>query len=64
MEHYFSEHPKSSFVPERFNIEILGQNIIINSGSGLFSLKELDFGTGLLIENSKIPTNDAEVLDL
>ena len=64
MEHYFSENPKSSFKPERFNVEILGQNIIINSGSGLFSLKELGFGTGLLINNSKIPKDDAEVLDL
>lgn len=64
MEHYFSEHPKSQFVKERFNIEILGEKFIINSGSGLFSLGELDFGTKLLIENAKIQRDDSEILDL
>ncbi len=64
MEHYFSEHPKSSFVKERFEVKLLGEKVIINSGSGIFSLKELDFGTGLLIENCKIPKKDSEVLDL
>jgi 16S rRNA (guanine1207-N2)-methyltransferase len=64
MEHYFSERPKSQFIKERFEIEILGEKFMINSGSGLFSLKELDFGTKLLIENAKIPKEDAEILDL
>jgi 16S rRNA G1207 methylase RsmC len=67
MEHYFSEHPKSSFTKEKFYVEILGEKISINSGSGLFSLKEIDFGTELLIKNAKFPNNsdeNAEVLDL
>jgi 16S rRNA G1207 methylase RsmC len=64
MEHYFSENPKSSFVKEKFEIEVLGEKIIINSGSGLFSLKELDFGTELLIKNAKIPSPDSIALDL
>ncbi|HYD03572.1 MAG TPA: methyltransferase [Alphaproteobacteria bacterium] len=64
MEHYFTENPKSQFLKEKFEVDILGEHIIINSGSGLFSLKELDFGTKLLIENSKIPKKDARVLDL
>ena len=70
MEHYFSENPKSSFIKEKFEIEIIGSRLIINSGSGLFSLKELDFGTELLIKNAKIPTaqdkniKETEVLDL
>ena len=64
MEHYFSPDPKSSFRKERFEIEILDEHIMINSGSGLFSLKELDFGTQLLIENAKITKEDSKVLDL
>jgi 16S rRNA (guanine1207-N2)-methyltransferase len=64
MEHYFSEHPKSQFIKEKFQIEILGEKFVINSGSGLFSLKELDFGTKLLIDNAKIPSEDSEILDL
>jgi 16S rRNA G1207 methylase RsmC len=63
-EHYFSEQPKGRFVRERFDVEVLGEKLIINSGSGIFSLKELDFGTKLLIENAKIPGKDSEVLDL
>jgi 16S rRNA G1207 methylase RsmC len=63
-EHYFTEKPQSEFRKERFIVEILGQKVIINSGSGIFSLKEMDFGTELLIKNSKIPKDDAEVLDL
>ncbi|MGV8171599.1 MAG: class I SAM-dependent methyltransferase [Candidatus Woesearchaeota archaeon] len=64
MEHYFSEQPKSLFVEEIFEVEILGEKFVINSGSGLFSLKELDFGTRLLIENAKIPKTCTEILDL
>jgi 16S rRNA (guanine1207-N2)-methyltransferase len=64
MEHYFSEHPNGRFVKEKFDVELFGKKFIINSGSGLFSLKELDFGTKLLIENAKIPKPDSEILDL
>ncbi|MGV8086404.1 MAG: class I SAM-dependent methyltransferase [Candidatus Woesearchaeota archaeon] len=64
MEHYFSENPKSQFIKEKFDIEILGNIIHINSGSGLFSLKELDFGTELLIKNAKIINDTSKVLDL
>ena len=67
MEHYFSENPKSSFRKERFDVDILGEHITINSGSGLFSLKELDFGTELLIKNAKLPEEKKEnlkILDL
>lgn len=64
MEHYFSEHPRSEFIKERFDVEILDERFIINSGSGLFSLKDIDFGTKLLIENAKIPEEDSEILDL
>ncbi|MGV8141345.1 MAG: class I SAM-dependent methyltransferase [Candidatus Woesearchaeota archaeon] len=64
MEHYFSERQKSQFIKEKFDIEILDEKFIINSGSGLFSLKELDFGTKLLIENAKLPREDCDILDL
>jgi 16S rRNA (guanine1207-N2)-methyltransferase len=64
MEHYFSENPKSAFIKERFETELLGEKVIINSGSGLFSLKKPDFGTELLIKNAKILDDDSKVLDL
>jgi 16S rRNA (guanine1207-N2)-methyltransferase len=64
MEHYFSENPKSTFIKEKFETEPLGEKININSGSGLFSLKEIDFGTELLIKNAKIINENSKILDL
>lgn len=62
MEHYFTEKPKSRNRKEQFKTVILENSIIINSSSGIFSLKDIDFGTRLLIENAKI--RGEEVLDL
>jgi 16S rRNA G1207 methylase RsmC len=62
MEHYFTENPKSKLRKTSFKTKILGNDIIINSSSGIFSVKEIDFGTRLLIENAKI--NGKKILDL
>lgn len=62
MEHYFTEKPKSRLRRESFKTRIMGKDILINSSSGIFSVKEIDFGTRLLIENAKI--NGKEILDL
>lgn len=71
MEHYFSEQPTSLFIKEKFETEVLGDKVIINSGSGLFSLKKPDFGSELLIKTFKLPDTlsddkktNLEVLDL
>lgn len=66
-EHYFSEKPKGMLKKEYFEIDILDEKIKINSSSGIFSMKELDFGTKLLIENAKIENKNKErkeILDL
>ncbi len=62
MEHYFTSKPRSVIRKQSFKTRILGNDIVINSSSGIFSVKEIDFGTRLLIENSKI--NGKEILDL
>ena len=59
VEHYFSEKPKGSFRKEEFIITIGTEQFTIHSGSGVFSLKELDFGTKLLIEHMQIPKHAA-----
>jgi 16S rRNA (guanine1207-N2)-methyltransferase len=61
--HYFSEKPGYIFKKESFEVDILNQHIKINSGSGIFSLKELDFGSKILVENAKL-SKDSSVLDL
>ena len=64
-EHYFSEKPSVPFRKESFVARIFdGEDITIQSGSGIFSLKELDFGTKLLIAHAKIPKTSCTVLDL
>ena len=65
-DHYFSEKPRSNIREEKFIINLLGNEIAINSCSGLFSMRKLDFGTRLLIENTKIDniSNDSKLLDL
>lgn len=63
-EHYFSEKPKSELVREHFSVPILGHSLEINSGSGIFSLKYMDSGTKLLIENAKPTLQTHDVLDL
>lgn len=63
MEHYFSKNPKTLLRRESFEANILGNDIRINSASGIFSMSRLDFGTRLLVENAKI-SNGANVLDL
>lgn len=61
-EHYFTQNPKVPLKKEKFKTRIAGHDLIISSASGIFSIKEIDFGTRLLIENSKIIGSD--ILDL
>lgn len=62
MEHYFTSSPSSPIRKTSFKTRILGQEITINTSSGIFSAKEIDFGTRLLIENAKIHSEN--LLDL
>ncbi len=63
-EHYFSKNPKGEFRKECFEVDILDETVKINSGSGIFSLDKLDFGTELLIKNAKIENKKLHILDL
>ncbi|MBN2142107.1 class I SAM-dependent methyltransferase [Candidatus Woesearchaeota archaeon] len=63
VEHYFTERPMSKRQELSFKTKLLGNVLTIHSASSIFSLKEVDFGTRLLIENAQIPQG-AKVLDL
>jgi 16S rRNA (guanine1207-N2)-methyltransferase len=60
-EHYFTEKPTGSSKREVYNAIIKGQKFNIATYSGIFSLKELDFGSRMLIENAQVK---GSVLDL
>ena len=62
MEHYFSPNPKSALKKQIFKSRILGNDIQVTSSSGIFSVREIDFGSRLLSENAKI--QGKSVLDL
>jgi 16S rRNA (guanine1207-N2)-methyltransferase len=61
--HYFSEDPK---VPARFGLVrtcLLGRPFEFTTGSGVFSVKQIDLGTRVLIENMILPDSGC-VLDV
>lgn len=60
-EHYFTEKPTGISKREVYTAIIKGQKFNITTYSGIFSLKELDFGSRLLIENAQVK---GSVLDL
>jgi len=64
-DHYFSENPSSSYIEEEINVDVLGIHFRIKSASGIFSRKELDNASRLLIETVFPSINDGEnILDL
>jgi len=63
MEHYFTENPKSREIISEIKVLAFGKSYDFFTASGLFSWKELDKGSKLLLESVHIP--DCEhVLDL
>ncbi|MDI3474005.1 MAG: rRNA (guanine1207-N2)-methyltransferase [Candidatus Woesearchaeota archaeon] len=63
--HYFSENPSSDYIEEEINVDVLGIHFKIKSASGIFSRKELDNASRLLIESVFPFIKDGEkILDL
>ncbi|MBI3033043.1 class I SAM-dependent methyltransferase [Candidatus Woesearchaeota archaeon] len=62
-QHYYSEKQRSSLKPNKITYNILGNELSITTGSGVFSRKKIDRGTEILIENAIIKDND-QVLDM
>ena len=62
-DHYFSKNPTSKTQYGRLQVRLRGNEFEILTASGLFSWKELDLGTAVLVENMIIDDFD-DVLDL
>jgi 16S rRNA (guanine1207-N2)-methyltransferase len=62
-EHYFSPRPESALTLHDIAVRELGQDIVIKGASGLFSAKETDKGTLLLIRKAQV-NKGSRVLDL
>jgi len=62
-EHYFSERPTSSEERRTFKARLLGNEIVFNTGAGVFSRLRIDPGTRLLVESAPLPER-GRLLDL
>jgi len=63
MTHYYSKTQTSDLQISTIQARLRGKEIKLSSGSGVFSVKKIDRGTELLIEECHIK-NDDKVLDL
>lgn len=62
-EHYFTKRPQSKEIKKRFTQILRGNEIELETSSGMFSTQKIDLGTKLLIEDSIIPAT-GKILDL
>lgn len=63
MAHYYSQQQTSALKPNKIVYTLLGNELSITTGSGVFSKRKIDRGTEILIENAIIKDHD-EVLDM
>ena len=64
MSHYFENDNNLKSEIEEFNVSIRNKTFFFNTDNGVFSKKELDFGTKLLIENVLNENIQGNILDL
>lgn len=62
-EHYYTEEPKSKYVPYFIRTRILDFDLVFKSASGIFSAREIDKASLLLINNAEVHAH-SKVLDL
>ncbi len=64
IEHYYTESPKSKYFEyELEDLKIRGVEVKLRSATGLFSSKEVDFASEVLVNNMQVP-NNGQILDL
>lgn len=63
-EHYYSQTPSSSSNPQIWNYTLRGHEFIFTTDRGVFSKREVDFGSRLLIETFEEPAIEGNFLDV
>ncbi|MFK2826834.1 class I SAM-dependent methyltransferase [Bacillus sp. B190/17] len=61
--HYFSQTPDSESNPVFWEYSLKGRTFRFKTDAGVFSKKEVDFGSRLLIETFQVPEMEGPVLD-
>lgn len=63
-EHYYSKAPSVKSTPQQWQAFLRGQSLTFQTDAGVFSKKELDFGSRLLIESFELPTIEGPLADI
>lgn len=64
LEHYYSKTPSSSHHLQTWKFTLRGNELTFTTDSGVFSKREVDFGSRLLIETFTEPAIDGAILDV
>lgn len=62
--HYYSEKPTVESSRRKWESQLRGTKMLFTSDAGVFSKKEVDFGSQLLLETFRFPNNDGDILDV
>ena len=62
--HYYSEKPTVESDRRKWEAELRGQKMKFTSDAGVFSKKEIDFGTRLLLESFVVQDPNGKILDV
>ncbi|MEN9714961.1 MAG: hypothetical protein RJA35_428 [Actinomycetota bacterium] len=63
-EHYFSQDPGSEFKPKRIKVQILGQQVEVETAGGIFSPDRIDKGTSILLNHIDAAPRGGNLLDI
>ncbi|WP_027964785.1 class I SAM-dependent methyltransferase [Halalkalibacillus halophilus] len=63
-EHYYSKSPKSSSNPTKFQTTIQSISLTFQTDDGVFSKKQIDYGTKTLLEQFQFPETVGDILDV
>jgi 16S rRNA (guanine1207-N2)-methyltransferase len=63
-EHYYTNKPSVKSTPVEWSYDLRGKTFKFTSDSGVFSKKEVDFGSRLLIEAFIFPDTEGDILDV
>ncbi|MGP4072828.1 class I SAM-dependent methyltransferase [Piscibacillus sp. B03] len=63
-DHYYSKNPTSKRNPSQFQTTLSSITLNFHTDEGVFSKKQVDFGTKTLIEHFDLPKGQGDLLDL
>lgn len=63
-EHYYSKNPQTESNPMQWSFTLLGHKFLFETDAGVFSKREVDFGSRVLIDTFCVPEIDGAIVDV